>query len=98
MSETPKRQLVVPTEPDRFAVYEAIRLVGGYSKAAEICGLPHREQVRRWLMEDMTYSKIKPEHARILSKACGYRVKVDEMCPEAYDKLSQKELSFPIRK
>ena|ERR1700754_2467286 len=84
-------------EPNRMAVLDALRLVGGRDAVAKEMGL-FPEQVRRWTIDGTRWKKITPEEARILSKMCNYRIKVDEMCPGAYKGLSQKELSFTVRK
>lgn len=81
-------------KPRVRALYDAIALCGGIYAATELLGV-HKMHLYRCLRETVAISA---EHARVLCKAGGHRIKIDEICPEAYSKLSQKELGYTVRK
>jgi len=81
-------------EPRVRALHDAIALCGGITSASDLIGV-HKMHLYRCLQQT---TELAPEHARVLCKAGGHRIKIDEICPEAYSKLSQKELGYTVRK
>jgi hypothetical protein len=80
--------------PPVRALHDAIALCGGVVSASTLIGV-HKMHLYRCLQET---ASLEPEHARILCKESGNRIKIDEICPGAYGKLHHKELSYTVRK
>lgn len=80
--------------PHIRALHDVIALCGGIGAATDIIGV-HKMHLYRCLRGSVD---LDPAHARTLCKATEQRIKIDEICPEAYGKLRQTELSYTVRK
>ena len=80
----------MPEDPVRRARYVAVRAAGGTVRVARAIGKKSHETVRRWYVD----TEPSAADARILVALCQHVVKLPEILPDAYGKLTQDELGY----